>query len=482
MASQVVYPVRVEARLSDDLSRWLWLVKWVLVIPHYFVLTFLWLAFFAMSVAAFFAILFTGRYPRAIFDFNVGVLRWSWRVAYYAYGALGTDRYPPFTLDDVPDYPAHLEVAYPQKLSRGLVLVKWWLLAIPHYIIVGLLVGGTWVAFRGDQWQIMGFGLIGILTLVAGFMLAFTGRYPTQLFDLLLGFNRWVIRVAAYAGLMTDAYPPFRLDTGGNEPGATVTMPPPTDGESPPSAPIESEGAVRATVERPSQGWTAGPLLALIIGCLVALTSLGGLVGGGLALWADTTQRDQGFVTTPVGELDTDAYAVISEGIEIHADEGPDWVLPRAILGDARVRVTGDTPIFVGIAPTSDVERYLRGVSYAMVSDLGIHDGHNLPARVGGAPQAEPSAQDFWVASSAGKGTQSIRWAVSNGEWSVVVMNPDSSRGLAFEGDVGAEVPVLREIAIGLLIGGGVLLLVAVALIGGSIARADRPAGERKMS
>ena len=228
MASTVSYPVRVDATLEQPLSRWLWLVKWLLAIPHVIVLVFLWIAFVLLSIVALVAILVTGRYPRAIFDFNVGVLRWTWRVEYYTYGALGTDRYPPFALAEVPDYPAHLDVAYPAQLSRGLVLVKWWLLAIPHYVVVGLFADGTWLTWSARNGHVAsgGGGLIGALVLVAAVILLFTGRYPRSIYDFVLGMNRWALRVAAYAGLMTDVYPPFRLDMGGSEPADLAATPP----------------------------------------------------------------------------------------------------------------------------------------------------------------------------------------------------------------------------------------------------------------
>src|SRR3954464_12738871 len=220
------YPLRLEGGLSPQLSRWLWLVKWGLIIPHVIVLFFLWIAFFVLPVVALFAVLFTGRYPRGIFDFNVGVLRWFWRVGFYSYSALGTDHYPPFTLADVPDYPARLDVEYPQSLSRGLVLVKWWLLALPQYLIVAVFAGGAWAGWNAvnDDWTwTSGGGLIGLLVVIAGVVLLFTGRYPRGMFDFIMGMNRWVYRVAAYVALMTDRYPPFRLDMGGGDPGPEPT-------------------------------------------------------------------------------------------------------------------------------------------------------------------------------------------------------------------------------------------------------------------
>lgn len=215
--SPAAYPLRLEGELDARLSRWLWLVKWLLVIPHVIVLVFLWIGVAFSTAFAFFAILITGRYPRAIFDYNAGVLRWSWRVGFYACNGLATDRYPPFSLADAADYPARLEIEYPGSLSRGRVLVKWWLLALPHYLVIGVFEGLAWTA-AADTSNGLGVGLIGLLVLCAAVVLLFTGRYPRSVYDFVMGMNRWVFRVAAYSLLMTDVYPPFRLDMGGNEP------------------------------------------------------------------------------------------------------------------------------------------------------------------------------------------------------------------------------------------------------------------------
>lgn len=215
---ETAYPVHLRGDRDPALSRWLWLVKWLLAIPHYVVLVFLGIGFGVVTVIAFFAILFTGRYPRKLFDFNVGVMRWSWRVGFYSYSALGTDRYPPFTLRRT-DYPADFDIAYPERLSRGLVLVKWWLLAIPHNLLILTMTSGA-VDIGGSDRSLISIPLTGALILAAGIALLVTGRYPPGLFDFLVGIQRWIYRVAAYVALMRDEYPPFRLDQGAREPSA----------------------------------------------------------------------------------------------------------------------------------------------------------------------------------------------------------------------------------------------------------------------
>jgi hypothetical protein len=228
-AAAAVFPATLTGRYLATPSRGLWLVKWLLAIPHYVLLFFLFIAVAVTTVISGFAILFTGRYPRSLFDFAVGVLRWAWRVSFYAYSALGTDRYPPFTLQRT-DYPADFDVVYPEHLSRGLVLVKWWLLAIPHYIIVGAITGSTWTLWSGTDAGTGSRGatasLLGALVIISALTLLFTGTYPRPMFDFIMGLNRWVWRVVAYTTLLTDVYPPFRLDQGESTPAPAPAVPP----------------------------------------------------------------------------------------------------------------------------------------------------------------------------------------------------------------------------------------------------------------
>ncbi|MGH3063095.1 MAG: DUF4389 domain-containing protein [Gaiellaceae bacterium] len=462
------YPVRIEGQLDTGLSRWLWLVKWILAIPHYIVLAFLWLTLLVLTIVAFFAILFTGRYPRGIFDFNVGVLRWTWRVAFYSYGALGTDRYPPFTLDDVPDYPARLEIAYPEQLSRGLVLVKWWLLAIPQYIVTGIFLGGgSYAASQVDDWFWgIGFetGLIGILVLFAGVALLFTTRYPGGLFDFVVGLDRWVARVAAYVLLMRDEYPPFRLDQGGTEADglaeptfAVAEAPVPVAGEPPAAEPTSASPAV-AVADEPAapparKGWTGGRIALVVVGTIAGLFALGLLAGGCALVAVDQTQRDDdGFVMSPTQDFSTSTYAIVSESADLDT-EGGEWALDT-FLGTVRIRSESDRPVFVGIGPADEVTRYLGGIERDVVDDLDSSGDPEYSRRSGGAPTGQPGDETFWVASTEGAGERTLEWEPEDGDWQVVVMNEDASRGVSAELSIGAELDSILWIGIGLLVAG----------------------------
>ena len=219
------YPVDLTGELDPGSSRWLWLVKWLLLIPHYIVLLFLWIAYFVVTVIAFFAILFTARYPRPLFDFTTGVLRWSWRVGFYGYSALGTDRYPPFSLERT-DHPARIDVALPRapvaRAGAGQVV------AAGHPAVHRDRDLRRQLELRLGRGVGRRLGLVErLVVLRLGPQRRRADRHPGPLrrhrpalhralparavpADVAL--NRWVYRVVAYVSLMRDEYPPFSVE------------------------------------------------------------------------------------------------------------------------------------------------------------------------------------------------------------------------------------------------------------------------------
>jgi hypothetical protein len=456
------YPARLEGHLERP-SRWLWLIKWLLALPHFIVLAFLWLAFVVLSIVAFGSLLFGGRYPRGIFTFNVGVLRWTWRVAFYAYSANGTDRYPPFALADVPDYPARLEIAYPQGQRHGLPLIGWWLLGVPQYLVAGIFAGGGAAGWQASEehwsWWFGSGGLIGLLVFVAVVVLLFRGVYPRSIFDLVLGLNRWVLRVGAYAALLTREYPPFRLDAGENDPGGLTLG----------AAPTGSGPAATQVVEEHRRGWGVGRVFAVVLGSLALLAALAALAAGGAAVVFDQTQRDaDGYLMTSSHTYSTGTYALVSDSYR--AGTGGDWFVARDLLGNVRIRVDSRAQVFVGVGPAAAVDDYLAGVGHEVATRF---DSNRADFRLepGGAPGGPPTAESFWAAETSGAGRHTLTWTPESGDWRVVLMNIDGSPSVTAAVAVGARVPDLLWIGVGLLAGGGLLLLLGGGAIYAAVAR-----------
>jgi len=190
-ATAASYPVTFDVEYPQELSRWLIFVKWLLAVPHLIILYALNLAAGVVTFIAWFAILFTKRYPPDLFKFVVNVNRWSANV--FAYAFLLRDDYPPFSWEPG-QYPLMYDVEYPEELSRWLIFVKW-LLAIPHIIILYFLYLAAFIALT-----------------IAWFAILFTKRFPESLFKFLVGVTRWQYRVTAYANLLRDEYPPFSME------------------------------------------------------------------------------------------------------------------------------------------------------------------------------------------------------------------------------------------------------------------------------
>jgi hypothetical protein len=212
---------------------------------------------------------------------------------------------------------------------------------------------------------------------------------------------------------------------------------------------------------------SAGRVVLIVLGSIGVLFGVALLAGGGFLLWADRTQREDGYLTTPTERFATPTYALTRTRLEVDTD-GAGWVLNDSWFGKVRIRgeSAGGKTLFMGIGPEAEVAKYLGPVAHANVEDIDFD-----PFRVtylpvaGGTPQGPPTDQSFWAASASGVGTQTLTWKVRDGDWSVVVMNADGSRGIAANIDVGAKMSFLLWVAIGALIGGVLVTGGSTALI-----------------
>jgi hypothetical protein len=214
--------------------------------------------------------------------------------------------------------------------------------------------------------------------------------------------------------------------------------------------------------------WTAGRIAALVGGSLLALLALCLLGAGGTGLWADLTQRDGGYATTGVHHFSTAGSALATERTELGA-AGFGWLYSPGILGKVRIRVTpasSSPPVFVGIGPSDEVDRYLSGVKHTVITDFW---NDKVKTVDGGRASSTPSTKSFWVASSSGTGTRSVVWKPSDGSWTVVVMAADGRAGIDAGADLGAKVPALLWVAIGTLVAGAIFLTLGGLLIASAL-------------
>ena len=316
MEDRPAYPVRLEGRLDPQLSRWLWLVKWLLAIPHFIVLFFLWIAFVVLTIVAFFAILFTGRYPRASSTStsacSLDLARLVLLPARWASTATRRSR-----STSNPTIQRH-SPSPTRNGSRELVLVKWWLLAIPQYILVGIFIGGALRGRRGSRP-----GRVALVRRRAHRCPRALRRSRAPLHGAVSARPLRPRRrprslggaVVAYAVLMTDAYPPFRLDQGEDDPAGAATMAPDA---SPAGAALEQPPFAAETGQRADRREAELDVALIVVGVIAALLSLALLAGGTALVVVDQVQRDEdGFLMSPSEDFSTATYAIVSESADV---------------------------------------------------------------------------------------------------------------------------------------------------------------------
>lgn len=239
----------------------------------------------------------------------------------------------------------------------------------------------------------------------------------------------------------------------------------------------EAGSAGTADLPRPPEaaggrsGWTPGRIAALTIGVLLGLVGFIPLGAGGTAVWASATQRDDGYITSDVQAFSTAGSALVTEPADLGVP-GFGWLYSPSVLGEIRIRVTpaaAGSALFVGIGPADEVHHYLAGVGHTIIADFW---NERVQPVGGDAIASAPGSQDFWVASDSGAGPRTVTWDPTGGSWSVVVMNVDGQPGVHVRADLGATIPPLIWISVGLLLFGLVLVAGGSLLVVGAIRRA----------
>ena len=221
------------------------------------------------------------------------------------------------------------------------------------------------------------------------------------------------------------------------------------------------------TPHSPAARRSGGRIASIVAGGVAAILAVGLIAAGAVLLWGDSKKDDHGYLSTGKDRYAASTYALASDNLDVNLD-GAGWIMDRGDLGKVRLAVESSAgkPVFVGIARTSDVSDYLRSPSYTSVTDVDYspfrasyrdHGGDRRPAL--------PAEQAFWAASAHGSGTQTVAWDVQDGDWSIVVMNADGSRGVDTDISAGAKVPFLGTLGWVALGGALVLLMTAGTLL-----------------
>jgi hypothetical protein len=213
----------------------------------------------------------------------------------------------------------------------------------------------------------------------------------------------------------------------------------------------------------PAPQRSGGRIGSIVAGIVATILAIGFIAAGALLLWGDSEKDAQGYLSTGKDRYAASTYALASDNLDINLD-GAGWIMDRDDLGKVRLKVESSAgkPVFVGIARTSDVSEYLRSTAYTSVTDVDYSPFHASYREHGGDGRpALPADQDFWAASAHGPGTQTVAWDLDDGDWSIVVMNADGSRGIDTNISAGAKIPFLG--ALGWVALGGALVLLIIA-------------------